>query len=130
MVFFATPHRGASNASFVKNILRMMPWTPEPTLGDLEPGSALIEDINERFRNNSEDLELVSFYETHPTSIRGLFSTSVAHSCVKCSGAEQLHSDHREQRIRNHGPSRRASSGHCSRSLWYLLVSFSNFEGS
>ena len=74
MVFFATPHRGASNASFVKNIFRMMPCSPELTLSDLEPDSALIEDINERFRNNSVDLELVSFYETHPTSIRGLFS--------------------------------------------------------
>ena len=74
MVFFATPHRGASYASLLKNILRMMPWSTEPTLSDLEPDSALIEDINERFRNNSEDLELVSFYETHPTSIRGIFS--------------------------------------------------------
>ena len=71
MVFFATPHRGTS---VVKNILRMMPWWPEPTLRELEPDSALIEDINERFRNNSEDLELVSFYETHPTSIKGFLS--------------------------------------------------------
>ena len=74
MVFFATPHRGTFHASVVKNILRMMPWSPEPTLRDLEPDSALIEDINERFRNNSDDLELVSFYETHPTSIKGLLS--------------------------------------------------------
>ena len=38
-------------------------------ISDLEPDSTLIDHINETFRNNSKDLELVSFYETHSTPI-------------------------------------------------------------
>lgn len=71
IIFFATPHRGASSATLLKNMLRVTQLTaaPEKYISDLEPDSALIDHINETFRNSSKDLELVSFYETHSTPI-------------------------------------------------------------
>lgn len=79
IVFFATPHRGASSASLLKNVLRITQLTAATAkyISDLEPDSALIDHINETFRNNSKDLELVSFYETHSTPIGPLNKASL-----------------------------------------------------
>ena len=79
VVFFATPHRGASSASRLKNVLRITQLTVviAKYISDLEPDSALIDHINETFRNNSKDLELVSFYETHFTPISPLNKASL-----------------------------------------------------
>ena len=79
IVFFATPHRGASSAALLKNVLRITQLTAAPAkyISDLEPDSALIDHINETFRNNSKDLELVSFYETHSTPIGPLNKVSL-----------------------------------------------------
>ena len=78
IVFFATPHRGASGAALLKNVLRITQLTAAPAkyISDLEPDSALIDHINETFRNNSKDLELVSFYETLSTPIGPLSKAS------------------------------------------------------
>ena len=79
IVFFATPHRGVSSASLLKNVLRITQLTAAPAkyISDLEPDSALIDHINETFRNNSKDLELVSFYETHSTPMGPLNKASL-----------------------------------------------------
>ena len=71
MIFFATPHRGAPSATLLKNVLRVTQLTAAPAkyIEELAPDSALIEHINESFRNAGKDLELVSFYETESTKV-------------------------------------------------------------
>ncbi|KAL8695062.1 MAG: hypothetical protein Q9218_000430 [Villophora microphyllina] len=71
IVFFATPHRGATSASLLKNVLRLTSLTTsiDKYVNDLKPGSALIDSINEAFSKNSGELELVSFYETQATPV-------------------------------------------------------------
>ena len=79
IVFFATPHRGDSSAALLKTVLRTTQLTAAPAkyISDLEPNSALIDHTNETFRNNSKDLELVSFYESHSTPISPLNKASL-----------------------------------------------------
>ena len=80
MVFFATPHRGSSSATLLKNLLRVTQFMSDPSsyIGELEPDSTLIDHINETFRNNSKDLELVSFYETQSTPLGPLNKASLS----------------------------------------------------
>ena len=71
IIFFATPNRGATSAALLRNILRLthLNAVPKNYVDDLHPDSVMIDHINETFRNNSRDLELVSFYETETTPI-------------------------------------------------------------
>lgn len=110
IVFFATPHRGASSATLLKNLLRITQLTAAPAkyISELEPDSALIDHINETFRNSSKDLELVSFYETHSTPIGPLHKASIVSAS---SLITNLYLVHRQQGVSHDGVAWRISSG-------------------
>ncbi|KAB5580982.1 NACHT and WD domain-containing protein, variant [Coniochaeta sp. 2T2.1] len=71
IIFLATPHRGAEHAKVLNNILSAAPLgaPPKAYVADLERQSSSISDINENFRQQCEDLSLVSFYETLKTNM-------------------------------------------------------------
>ncbi|KAH8910523.1 WD40 repeat-like protein, partial [Coniochaeta sp. PMI_546] len=71
IIFLATPHRGAQHAKVLNNILSAAPLgaPPKAYVADLERQSTSISDINENFRQQCEELSLVSFYETLKTNM-------------------------------------------------------------
>jgi WD40 repeat protein/pimeloyl-ACP methyl ester carboxylesterase len=69
MIFLATPHRGADQATNLNNILRASFQSPKDFIAELQKGSSAIEDINEQFRHVANKLTIASFYETHATKI-------------------------------------------------------------
>ncbi|KAK3315934.1 hypothetical protein B0H66DRAFT_604240 [Apodospora peruviana] len=71
MIFLATPHRGSQYAKTLNNILSAAPIQapPKSYISALERQSAVIQDINEVFGHQCDDLSLVSFYETLPVKI-------------------------------------------------------------
>ena len=66
IIFLATPHRGATYAKILNNILSTAPTgaPPKAYVADLDTRSGAIQDINEQFRTVCEGLALVSFFET------------------------------------------------------------------
>lgn len=78
IVFLATPHRGSQYAKTLNHILAATPTAavPKAYIAALEKQSPAIQDINEGFSHQCEDLALVSFYETLPTK-RGFTSLLV-----------------------------------------------------
>ncbi|KAB5530436.1 NACHT and WD domain-containing protein, variant [Coniochaeta sp. 2T2.1] len=71
IIFLATPHRGAEHAKVLNNILSAAPFgaPPKAYVAELERQSSSISDINENFRQQCEELSLVSFYETLKTNM-------------------------------------------------------------
>jgi pimeloyl-ACP methyl ester carboxylesterase len=70
IIFLATPHRGAQYAKILNNILSTAPLgsTPKAYVAELDVHSSALQDINEQFRINCEELSLASFFETRKTS--------------------------------------------------------------
>ena len=70
IIFLATPHRGASYAKILNNILSSAPLgaPPKAYIADLDTHSSALQDINEHFRSVCGELALVSFFETLKTS--------------------------------------------------------------
>lgn len=76
MVFLATPHRGSYAAEILNRLLQVSFQSPKQYVKDLQKNSARITDINDQFRHHAEKLQLVSFFETKPTStVMGLGKT-------------------------------------------------------
>ena len=71
IMFLATPHRGASYAKILNNILATAPLGAPPKyyIEDLDAQSRTLQDINEQLRTLCGDLALVSFFETLKTSL-------------------------------------------------------------
>jgi triacylglycerol esterase/lipase EstA (alpha/beta hydrolase family) len=69
IIFFGTPHRGADLASLLSNLL-FVSFARRMFVEQLRVNSDLIQGINDQFRDRSESLELVSFYESK--EMRGL----------------------------------------------------------
>lgn len=71
VVFLATPHRGSQYAKTLNKVLSIAPLgaAPKTYVSGLDSQSSALQDINESFRQYSEDLFLCSFYETLRTSI-------------------------------------------------------------
>ncbi|GAB1318190.1 NACHT and WD domain-containing protein, variant [Madurella fahalii] len=71
IIFLATPHRGSRYAKTLNNILAATSIVAQPKtyIAALERQSPVIQDINEVFGHQCEDLALVSFYETLPTRL-------------------------------------------------------------
>ncbi|KAI4174488.1 MAG: hypothetical protein LQ343_002245 [Gyalolechia ehrenbergii] len=65
--FLATPHRGSDLAQLLTKILNITSG-PRPFVTDLHRNSLATQSINDEFPHYSQDLQLFSFYETHPTS--------------------------------------------------------------
>ncbi|KAJ8131152.1 hypothetical protein O1611_g2472 [Lasiodiplodia mahajangana] len=72
IIFLSTPHRGTNLAEALNRILRATFVTsPMQFIAELAAGSQTLEKLNEGFRHIAPKLQVVSFYETRPTSIAG-----------------------------------------------------------
>ncbi|KAH9905313.1 hypothetical protein F4778DRAFT_779657 [Xylariomycetidae sp. FL2044] len=69
MVFLATPHRGSNLAEILNRLLKLTFQAPKQYISDLQRNSARIGDINDQFKWHSDNFQLVSFFETQPTSV-------------------------------------------------------------
>ncbi|KAJ4396980.1 hypothetical protein N0V93_001204 [Gnomoniopsis smithogilvyi] len=64
-----TPHRGSSLAETLNKILNVSLQSSKQYVSDLQRNSSRIIDINDQFRLHAEKIQIVSFFETQPTSI-------------------------------------------------------------
>jgi hypothetical protein len=71
MLFLATPHRGADDASVLSRILSLSTVGSKPFVVDLQRNSHATQTINNEFPLLCQDLQLFSFYETIPTKPLG-----------------------------------------------------------
>ena len=71
IVFLSTPHRGTNLAELLNKILSVSLFnhSPKKYITELKQNSPALQDINELFRNIAPKLQIVSLYETQPTSI-------------------------------------------------------------
>ena len=71
ILFLATPHRGTNLAELLNKILSvsMFHHSPKQYVAELSQNSSALEDINEQFRHLAPKLQIISFFETIPTSI-------------------------------------------------------------
>lgn len=71
IIFLATPHRGTNLAEVLNRILRasIFSHSPKQYITELQRNSPTLQDINDQFRNISSDLQIVSFFETKPTTV-------------------------------------------------------------
>jgi triacylglycerol esterase/lipase EstA (alpha/beta hydrolase family) len=70
ITFLATPHRGTSLAQTLNRILdSTMISNSKQYVADLRKNSPTLQKLNEQFRHIAPRLNIVSFYETQPTSI-------------------------------------------------------------
>lgn len=70
IVFLSTPHRGSNLAETLNRILQVS-FVSAPTqfIAELASGSQILQRLNEQFRHVAPKLDIVSFYETRPTTV-------------------------------------------------------------
>lgn len=82
ITFLATPHRGTNLADILNRVLQTtVVSNSKRYIEELSRNSFTLQKLNEQFRHIAPKLEIVSFYETRPTSV-GLKSTGVVSSCL------------------------------------------------
>ncbi|KAL8798259.1 MAG: hypothetical protein Q9182_006820 [Xanthomendoza sp. 2 TL-2023] len=88
ILFLATPHRGSQYAKMLNNILSTAPTgaPPKAYVASLDAQSEALQDINEQFRVNCQNLALVSFYE----SLKINFGITKVQVCLLCHGTLAL----------------------------------------
>ena len=70
IIFLSTPHRGTNLAETLNRILQVSFVTnPRRFIAELAAGSQTLQKINEQFRHVAPKLQIVSFYETRPTTV-------------------------------------------------------------
>ncbi|KAH0558952.1 hypothetical protein GP486_004423 [Trichoglossum hirsutum] len=70
IIFLSTPHRGANLAETLNRILQVSFVTnPMQFIAELAVGSQALQKLNEQFRHVAPRLQIVSFYETRPTTM-------------------------------------------------------------
>lgn len=69
IVFLATPHRGSNLAQTLTKFLQVSFQSPKQYVSDLQRSSARIVDINDQFKLHADKMQIVSFFETQPTSV-------------------------------------------------------------
>lgn len=70
ITFLATPHRGTHLAQTLNRILQSSIITnSKQYVAELATNSLTLQKLNEQFRHIAPRLDIVSFYETQPTSI-------------------------------------------------------------
>ncbi|RDW86698.1 NACHT and WD domain protein [Aspergillus mulundensis] len=70
ILFLATPHRGTNLADILNRLLQSTRIsTPKGYISELSKDSFTLQKLNEQFRHVAPKLDIVSFYETQPTSI-------------------------------------------------------------
>ena len=81
ILFLGTPHRGFALDQSLRNIARIsLPSLPFAT--DFMKMGQIIRGINDQFRTDCADLQLVSLYETRATRLGGLFKKMVCGSSL------------------------------------------------
>ena len=77
ITFLSTPHRGTNLADLLNRILRSTGVSnAKQYVSELAKNSFTLQKLNEQFRHIAPRLDIVSFYETQPTSM-GLKSARV-----------------------------------------------------
>lgn len=79
IIFLATPHRGSGLADTLNRLLQLSGQSPKEYVGELQKNSSRIRDINDQFRLHASHFQIVSFFETYPTSM-GLKKTVIPQS--------------------------------------------------
>lgn len=69
IIFLATPHRGSGLADILNRLLQLSGQSSKEYVSDLQKNSARIRDINDQFRLHASRFQIVSFFETYPTSM-------------------------------------------------------------
>jgi hypothetical protein len=70
IIFLSTPHRGTNLAETLNRILQVsFVATPMQFIAELASGSQTLQKLNEQFRHVAPKLQIVSFYETRPTTM-------------------------------------------------------------
>lgn len=71
ILFMATPHRGSNLAEVLNRILTISLFNHSPKIyiSELQSGSRTVTALNEQFRHHAPKMQILSFYETLPTSI-------------------------------------------------------------
>lgn len=70
IIFLSTPHRGTNLADTLNRILQVsFVSAAMPFISELSAGSQTLQKLNEQFRHVAPKLDIVSFYETRPTSL-------------------------------------------------------------
>ncbi|KAK0725978.1 hypothetical protein B0H67DRAFT_572039 [Lasiosphaeris hirsuta] len=70
IIFLSTPHRGTNLAEILNRILQVSFVTnPMKFIAELAAGSQTLQRLNEQFRHVAPNLQIISFYETRPTSV-------------------------------------------------------------
>ncbi|KAI1358904.1 WD40 repeat-like protein [Xylaria arbuscula] len=70
IIFLSTPHRGTNLAETLNRILRVsFVSNPMQFIAELSAGSQTLQKLNEQFRHIAPRLQVISFYETRPTSM-------------------------------------------------------------
>ena len=63
IIFLGTPHRGADLAALLSNLLAVT-FSNRIFVDQLRANSEMIKEINDTFKDRSECLELISYYES------------------------------------------------------------------
>ena len=70
IIFLSTPHRGSNLAETLNRILQVSFFTnSKQYISELSKNSFTLQKLNEQFRHIAPKLDIVSFYETQPTSV-------------------------------------------------------------
>lgn len=70
IIFLSTPHRGTNLADTLNRILQVsFVASPMQFIAELAAGSQTLQKLNEQFRHAAPKLQIVSFYETRPTTM-------------------------------------------------------------
>ena len=70
IIFLSTPHRGTNLAETLNRILKVsFASAPMQFISDLAAGSQTLQKLNESFRHVAEKLQIITFYETRPTTM-------------------------------------------------------------
>jgi len=87
IIFLSTPHRGTNLAEILNRILQVSFVTnPMKFIAELAAGGQTLQRLNEQFRHVAPNLEVISFYETRPTSVlkKTQIACSSCRSCKRC----------------------------------------------
>lgn len=76
ILFLGTPHQGFTLDESLNKVLRVL-LPSVPFVSDLMKSGQIIRGINDQFRTDCADLQLVSLYETRKTQLGGLLETMV-----------------------------------------------------
>ena len=102
MVFLSTPHRGTDLAETLNRILSacIFAFSPKQYIEELRRNSSTLQEINDQFRNFAGSIDIISFFETQPTTV-GILSLLILQRDSSTLGypeeiSKPLDADHHE----------------------------------